>query len=117
MHAALHMSMHMRTVGGSYHLCQVHLCACRRVAIECSTARACLPTLWHSHSIHRVAAVRPWPALPTNLPAGVRIVVQALFKALPALGSVLCVALLIYFIFAVLSINVIGGLLWNCQVW
>lgn len=45
---------------------------------------------------------------------GIRIVVASMFKAFPALGNVLLVALLFYYIFAILAMNLIGGKYWSC---
>ena len=54
---------------------------------------------------------------PSQLPlhTGIRTVVSAMLKAIPALGNVFMVAMLIYFIFAILAINIVGGKFWSCR--
>ncbi len=45
---------------------------------------------------------------------GVRVVVMAMMKAIPAIGEVILVAALFYYIFAVLGVNLMSGLFYNC---
>ncbi len=42
--------------------------------------------------------------------------VWAMLAAVPRLLNVLCVVLLVTFMFAVLGINLVGGLFWGCKV-
>ena len=46
---------------------------------------------------------------------GVRVVVSAIISAMPAVGEILMVALLFYYIFGVLSVNLLGGILFYCR--
>ncbi|KAG2432071.1 hypothetical protein HXX76_008998 [Chlamydomonas incerta] len=64
-------------------------------------------------AIRTLRALRPLRA--ANRLGGIRTVVSAMLKAIPALGNVFMVALLIYFIFAILAINILGGKYWSCR--
>ncbi|GFH11377.1 EF-hand domain-containing protein [Haematococcus lacustris] len=62
----------------------------------------------------------PWPLALRPLRAasrleGIRIVVSAMLKAVPALGDILLVGLLFYFIFAVLFVNLLMGSMFACS--
>ena len=60
--------------------------------------------------IHR--ALRPIRA--ARKLRGVRVVVRAIAKAIPAVGDVLLVGTLFYFIFGVLAVNLLQGQLFSC---
>ena len=45
---------------------------------------------------------------------GVRVVVMAMARAIPAIGEVLLVASLFYYIFSVLGVNLMSGLFFGC---
>ena len=45
---------------------------------------------------------------------GARVVAMALAKSIPAIGEVLLVASLFYYIFAVLGVSLMGGLFHGC---
>lgn len=62
-------------------------------------------------SHHR--ALRPLRA--ASRAEGIRLVVAALFKAIPALGNVALVAGLFYFIFAILAVSLLSGGLYACS--
>ncbi|PNW76369.1 hypothetical protein CHLRE_11g467528v5 [Chlamydomonas reinhardtii] len=64
-------------------------------------------------AIRTLRALRPLRA--ANRLGGIRTVVSAMLKAIPALGNVFMVAMLIYFIFAILAINIVGGKFWSCR--
>lgn len=63
-------------------------------------------------ALRALRALRPLRA--ASRAEGIRTVVTALFKAIPALGNVVLVASLFYFIFAILAINLLAGKMGAC---